>query len=790
VSTSSADFSFSATEDGSTFECSLDGSAFEPCSSPQSYTHLSEGSHSLEVKATDQGGNTDPTPASLIWTVDTTTPETTIASGPADGATLSSGDASFTFSSNEAGSTLECSLDSAAYTGCTSPKEYTDLSEGSHTFSVRATDAAGNTDASPASTTWTVDTTAPETKIDSNPYALTKGPSASFDFSSTEPGSSFQCKLDSGTYESCTSPMILTGLSDGSHTFAVKATDAAGNTDASPDSYTWTVDTVAPNTTIDSNPNALTNTTSANFSFSSNEANSTFQCKLDGGAYASCTSPKSLSGLSDGSHTFSVRATDAAGNIDPTPADFTWTVDTTPPDTSITGSPAEGSTDTDGTVSFDFASTEANSTFRCQMDLGGYASCSSPQDYTGLASGSHTFSVKATDPAGNTDSTPATRNFSVQVPTQPYPGLRFTKTVGVAVHASKNMTAQDVQNLYATYMKPAYHGADDSVDFVVQTKLNWPDVMDNPSVKPTLTNMRNPNWSGYTWDTLGSDAAEIDKMLQAPCVVNGKCKISINIGTGATGGTNPPDFMLSNGLAWEGEGSGTYIRVKWYKQEARQYAEAFTSAAIERFDDPGISSIKLNEYYPGGVKPADWDSSGGQTAYEEGYETYLRGVLATVPTDSSGDRVVIYQTNPLRGANAFTQADVEEMKLGIAGSDPYMFSDESPDYSIRHNLHGVVPMSAPLDAPRFNRGYTVKYDGTPNPWGYTNGQNIAVGTDQVAWYHGHCGPLPMDEEFITKPGLPTNGFIDAMDQFGPGGDDHSNNCSVAGDDWGGVPFDY
>ena len=88
------------------------------------------------------------------------------------------------------------------------------------------------------------------------------------------------------------------------------------------------MDTTPPETTIDSKPNALTNSTSASFEFSSNEANSTFECKLDSGAYESCTSPKNLTGLSEGSHTFSVRATDAAGNTDATPASYTWTVDT------------------------------------------------------------------------------------------------------------------------------------------------------------------------------------------------------------------------------------------------------------------------------------------------------------------------------------------------------------------------------------------------------------------------------------------------------------------------------
>jgi glucose/arabinose dehydrogenase/PKD repeat protein len=87
---------------------------------------------------------------------DTTPPETTITSGPS--ATVNSTSATFEFSSSEAGSTFECRLDSTTFSSCTSPQQYSGLAEGSHTFEVRATDAAGNTDAIPASRTWTVDT--------------------------------------------------------------------------------------------------------------------------------------------------------------------------------------------------------------------------------------------------------------------------------------------------------------------------------------------------------------------------------------------------------------------------------------------------------------------------------------------------------------------------------------------------------------------------------------------------------------------------------------------------------
>ena len=86
-------------------------------------------------------------------------------------------------------------------------------------------------------------------------------------------------------------------------------------------------DTTPPQTTIISGPPAATTSASTSFSFTSSEAGSTFACKLDGDGWEACSSPKAFSGLGSGSHTFSVRATDAAGNTDPTPASSTWAVE-------------------------------------------------------------------------------------------------------------------------------------------------------------------------------------------------------------------------------------------------------------------------------------------------------------------------------------------------------------------------------------------------------------------------------------------------------------------------------
>jgi hypothetical protein len=139
------------------------------------------------------------------------------------------------------------------------------------------------------------------------------------------------------------------------------------------------------------------------------QAGSTFSCKLDSGAAAACTSPKGYSGLAAGSHTFTLTATDPAGNAS-SPASFAWTIDLTPPVATITSSPTNPTTQT--TASISFSSSKAGSTFSCQLDSGAAAACTSPQSYTGLATGSHTFTVTATDPVGNV-SAPASYTWTI-----------------------------------------------------------------------------------------------------------------------------------------------------------------------------------------------------------------------------------------------------------------------------------------------------------------------------------------------------------------------------------------
>jgi CSLREA domain-containing protein len=173
------------------------------------------------------------------------------------------------------------------------------------------------------------DTTAPETTIDSGPQGLTNDNDPAFTFSADEAGATFECALDGGGYVSCISPMAYTDVADGSHTFEVRATDAAGNTDPTPASRGFTIDTDPPETTIVSGPTDPTDDPTPTFEFSSDEPGS-LECRMDTGPWEDdCTSPFTAPTLVDGLHAFEVRATDLAGNTDPTPASLPFTVQTT-----------------------------------------------------------------------------------------------------------------------------------------------------------------------------------------------------------------------------------------------------------------------------------------------------------------------------------------------------------------------------------------------------------------------------------------------------------------------------
>ncbi len=387
-----------------------------------------------EATPTPQSYATVPTPPTCV--VPPPSPETVLDSKPA-GSTSSTA-ATFAFHASAA-SGFECRLDKSPYENCdagtiTYPGP---LFEGAHSFRVRATGINGV--GIPTTYGWVVDLTAPTASLTAKPANPSPGKSASFRYASNEGNSKFECRLSplEASFAACnTQPKTYANLADGDYEFILRAVDAAGNVQASPTTYKWTVnnslvDTTPPETTITSKPGDPSTSPVASFTYASNEAGSRFECKLDGGSFSGCsTTGVSYSGLAEGSHSFQVRAIDAANNVDPTPAGYSFSVVSSSAQTGPTPAPNPPSGTKKGaappnttiakvaaklrdrTPTFRFGSNKSGASFQCKLDRGSFVRCRSPYTTKTLAFGSHTLTVRAAA-GGVTDPSPAKLNFKI-----------------------------------------------------------------------------------------------------------------------------------------------------------------------------------------------------------------------------------------------------------------------------------------------------------------------------------------------------------------------------------------
>jgi hypothetical protein len=169
-----------------------------------------------------------------------------------------------------------------------------------------------------------------------------------------------------------------------------------------------TIDVTIPETTITSGPSARTSVRQPPFAFASNEPGVRFECRADGSAWATCV--PDAAGLwrpatpwAEGTHTLVVRAVDAQGNADASPATWTTLVDLTPPDTYVAGIWGNVATHVN---SLTFSSYEPIARYECKVDSAAWVTCGTPFTAT-LANGLHTILVRSTDLAGNVDLVPA-----------------------------------------------------------------------------------------------------------------------------------------------------------------------------------------------------------------------------------------------------------------------------------------------------------------------------------------------------------------------------------------------
>ncbi len=336
----------------------------------------------------------------ITYTVDSTPPTGTITLG--GGATywttntsptiaLTTNDAvQYQLCLNAASAGVDCtSVVRAWATYTASPAAYDFTSQGLKTLYVQFKDTAGNISAT-FSDSITIDTIPPTVTITSSP-TINNANKSSYTVSGacSENGRTVSVVIGSlGAVTPTCTTLAWTTTNDVSSVadnaaviITANHTDAAGN-NATQASASVLKDTANPNTTIDTNPTDPAHSSSASFTFSS-EVGATFECDLDSAGYSSCSSPKSYTSLSDGFHTFSVRATDTAGNTDSTPATFTWSIVTsytlTIPASSGTGTGSYGGTAA-GSIAYNTAvsitaTPDASSTFTNWVATGAAAAC-------------------------------------------------------------------------------------------------------------------------------------------------------------------------------------------------------------------------------------------------------------------------------------------------------------------------------------------------------------------------------------------------------------------------------
>lgn len=238
------------------YQCSVDGAALSPCTSSFTTAPLSSNFHTLQVHATDNSGLAGP---DLLRKWDNELdPKVAFVARPA--AFLRA--TSFAFSWLDARIDTNgyfCRFDSSApanFNPCASPTTFSALAQGAHHLDVQARIHAINGDdvlGSVASAAFTVDTIAPDTRIDAGPDdgLITNQPSQAILFTGLNGASGFQCSLDKAAFTPCASPDKLTGLKVGQHTFTVRAIDQAGNLDPTPETRSWRVISHFPNLNVD-----------------------------------------------------------------------------------------------------------------------------------------------------------------------------------------------------------------------------------------------------------------------------------------------------------------------------------------------------------------------------------------------------------------------------------------------------------------------------------------------------------------------------------------------------------
>ena len=398
--------SFVASE-SSLYECSLDSLGFGPCGSPYALSNLSEGLHSLEVRATDVAGNMS-TNASVSWVTDLTPPQISLGTVLPAAGRSNAESYRVEFASNEP-STFICKVDSGAGAPCLSPLVGQFEVDGAHSVEVVAVDLAGNR-SNAEMVAWDIDRTAPEISFGeiAPSSSMISVSNISIEVISAATVT-LHASLNGVDLGIVSSPINLNNLSEQSYDLLVYGEDEYGNR-TSIISHSFEVDLTAPTISVAGTYSSrqITNSNRNEFVLGASEQ-VVYYCELDEAGFSECLSPASVAGLIDGEHIFKVYGKDSSGLVSGT-SEVAWVVDTTAPETSIVATQTKTNS-----YNFIFASNESGSSFVCSLDGGAAYSCASPMSLT-FTPGAHNLTAFAIDQAQNKDADGVSYGLNIRPP--------------------------------------------------------------------------------------------------------------------------------------------------------------------------------------------------------------------------------------------------------------------------------------------------------------------------------------------------------------------------------------
>jgi large repetitive protein len=457
-----------------------------------------------------RGAESNKAPVTLDFTGP---PPPTITASPPNPST--SGTATFRFTDTEPGVSFDCRLDGGAFSACTSPKSYTILANGAHTFEVRALDVVGNP-STPASYTWTVNaceqvsvnsnffspasatitagcsvtwtrvsgthTTTSTTGVWSSPTLDTAGEAFTFQFNTagTYP---YRCNFHPG---SMTGTITVSGLTgDTTPPTAAMTFPAPGSTF---NNTGWTAGCGGGagdfcGTASDGSGSGVDRVQvsiqqgSGNY-WSGSSFGSATEAFFDATGTTSWSYAFAATNFpTEGPYTIRARAIDNENNVS-TAASTTFTIDrTAPPPPTITESPPNPSTS--GSADFSFTDTEPGVSFECRIDGGAFSACTSTKSYSGLSSASHTFEVRALDAVGNA-SAAASYTWTVEACSQVSVNSNFFSPASATIAAGCNVTWTRMSGSHNTtsdtgvWASPTLNASNPTFTFQFNTPGSYP----------------------------------------------------------------------------------------------------------------------------------------------------------------------------------------------------------------------------------------------------------------------------------------------------------------------------